>query len=49
METDPDAGAALLGEAAAEYEALGAPALAARAKEPEMRGRSAGAAEERPV
>jgi class 3 adenylate cyclase/tetratricopeptide (TPR) repeat protein len=34
LETDPDAAAGVLDEAASEYEQLGAPALAARAREP---------------
>ncbi|HMA26489.1 MAG TPA: tetratricopeptide repeat protein, partial [Solirubrobacterales bacterium] len=34
LENDPDAAERLLGDAAAEYEELGAPALAARAREP---------------
>jgi len=34
LETDPDTAARLLDEAAVEYEELGAPALAARAREP---------------
>jgi hypothetical protein len=34
VDSDPDAATGLLDEAAAEYEDLGAPALAARAREP---------------
>ena len=34
MPKDPDAAGELLDQAAQEYEALGAPALAARAREP---------------
>jgi hypothetical protein len=34
LESDPEAAGRLLDEAAAEYEELGAPALAARAREP---------------